>query len=513
MKRLIIYCLTILTICCAAAAAAESNPVSAEIAAAIAADPVQLQTWGDTAACFAEKDGVKRLIVLEKQEGGWRIVIDNPTALIQDTDWPELLPDSDNAIFWTYRLSEQETLRYHSTRGTDGLWGPVDQYFTDSRSDRDTYAWSTMWDEAHGGEIIRSFAIMDENDNMVEGSQIQFFPAMWMGDRIRLAVFDLTYLPGVFGAPVYGFWFETDRFYRDAAATLLPDCTYIDGLLKDGALHFLVQKPNGDKVYVICEYESRREVNIIESSPLPADTKLGRDNFTDSLWINPLCVPIRLMDDRETMGIEYIYKDTARGDNGGFLFFGDRTVWTDTVDDMILYGDHPWNDVRKVDWNTLPGNISEASEKMDAGHYAVVANPNPADRLHLRERADRDSRSIGKYYSGTPVTVLAEEGDWALVAVGSGKNYRRGYMMKKFLTFGEAGKALLLDTSAMPQLLSKSEMLKVYDEPQTGRYVFHTTMSMMKVIGIIGNEWYHVWFPDTGEYGFVLQNDLWEGNG
>ena len=32
-------------------------------------------------------------------------------------------------------------------------------------------------------------------------------------------------------------------------------------------------------------------------------------------------------------------------------------------------------------------------------------------------------------------------------------------------------------------------------------------------IGIIGDEWYHVWFPATGEFGFVKQNDLWEGNG
>jgi hypothetical protein len=35
----------------------------------------------------------------------------------------------------------------------------------------------------------------------------------------------------------------------------------------------------------------------------------------------------------------------------------------------------------------------------------------------------------------------------------------------------------------------------------------------MKIIGIIGNEWYHVWFPATGEYGFVRQDDLWPGNG
>ena len=48
-------------------------------------EPIQLSQWGDTAACFAETDGVKRLILLERHDGAWQIEIDNPTALIQDS--------------------------------------------------------------------------------------------------------------------------------------------------------------------------------------------------------------------------------------------------------------------------------------------------------------------------------------------------------------------------------------------------------------------------------------------
>ena len=40
-------------------------------------EPVQLSQWGDTAVCFAEKDGVKRLVLLERHGGAWQIVIDN----------------------------------------------------------------------------------------------------------------------------------------------------------------------------------------------------------------------------------------------------------------------------------------------------------------------------------------------------------------------------------------------------------------------------------------------------
>ena len=88
--------------------------------------------------------------------------------------------------------------------------------------------------------------------------------------------------------------------------------------------------------------------------------------------------------------------------------------------------------------------------------------------------------------------------------------YRRGY-----LTFGQAGEALYLDVSRMPQLSPAGEKLKVYREPQIGDYTWHMNAdwSTMKVIGIIGNDWYHVWFPATGEYGFVRQSDLTAGNG
>lgn len=499
--------LAFILLCCPAVLADTDVQIVGVLGDAGIAQPVQLKQWGDSAACFAETDGVKHLIVLEKQDGSWRIVIDNPSALIQDTDWPELDLDSDNAIFWTYRLSENEILRYHSVRNSDGVWGPVDQFYADAGYGDSTYNRGTIWDEAHGGEIIRSFAIDDENGNMTDGSIIQYLPATWLGDCIRLADFDLARFPTLVD-PQFGAWFETDRFFRDAAASLMPDCTYIKGILKDNALHFLVQKANGDKVYVICEYASQRKVNLIESSPLPGDTYLGVENFTDCLWINQRCVAIHLLSDQATMSIEYIYDDTG----SGFMFFGDRTVWSEPDEQTILYGDHPWDDASQIDWNALPRSLDEAAEQMDSGRYAMVVNPKPEDRLHLREQADKGSRSQGKYYTSTPVTVGEENGNWTLVVFGDSRNWRRGYMMKQYLTFGESGKPLQLDTSAMPQLMPREEMLKVYEEPQTGWYTFHYGDSM-KIIGIIGNEWYHVWFPATGEYGFVRQDDLWPGNG
>ncbi|MDO4838925.1 MAG: hypothetical protein Q4B32_11125 [Clostridia bacterium] len=417
--------------------------------------PVQLTQWGDTAACFAEADDAKCLIVLEKHDGEWQIVISNPTALVQDADWPALLLDSDNAIYWTYTLQHGEVMRFHSIRDAEGIWGPVDQYFCSAIHNGVMDTWNTYWDEAHGGEIIRDRSRVDENDNPLGGLQSQYFPATWMGDCIRLADFDLGRFPPLTRDPYY-YW-EGDRFVQDAAEALMPEYTYLKGLIKDGALHFLMQKPDGSKVYVIAEYASRRAVNFIESSPLPEDTYLGVENFTDSLWIHGRSVTIHLLYDFSRAGIEYIYTGASVSEtHHGFLFFGDRTVWDDqnVPPQTILYGDHPWDDITEIDWNNLPYTLNEASAQMDSSRYAMVVNPKSTDRLHLREQDDKSSRSQGKYYTGTAVTVTQHGRNWTLVVFGDWNSWRQGYMMNRYLTYGQTGQSLRLDVSAMPQMES-----------------------------------------------------------
>ena len=513
MKKLILCIVALILILYGASALAAGSDealITDTLRQAGITEPVQLSQWGDTAACFAETNGVKRLILLERHDGAWQIVIDNPTALIQDRDWPQLLLDSDNAVFWTYILSDQEIVRYHSSRNADGTWSPVDQYFSDSGYGAYAHIWSTLWDDAHGGEIVRTFGMVNENENDHGIQLMEVLPATWMADCVRLADFDVSRFPTFFAETNDHFAFENERFFREAAAALMPEYAFVKGMLKNGAMHFLMEKPDGSRVYVICEYMSHRAVNLIESSPLPAGTVLGHENFTDSLWIDGRCVTVHLLYSGKA-GLEYIYDDA--GGEDAFLFFGDRTVWSgaQVPATCILYGDHPWDDITEIDWTRPPRRLDEAAERMDSSRYAMVVNPNPADRLHLRERADKGSRSQGKYYTGTPVEVLSVEGDWVQVAIGG----QRGFMMRRYLTFGQAGDALYLDLSAMPPLSARDEKLKVYAEPQIGEYEWHMNedWNTMRVIGIIGDEWYHVWFPATGEYGFVRQSDLWAGNG
>jgi hypothetical protein len=468
-------------------------------------NPIQLNRWGDTAACFAEKDGAKTLCIFEKKDGNWQLAIDNSAALFQDFEWPKLYLDSDNSIFWTYIFSSGDTVDYHSGKDSFGIWDPVDEHYCYALYGESTETFDIFWNENNGGEIAVNNYIEDENGNIIAEKEPQYFPASWLSGAISLKDFDISRFPSIFDVES-GFCMDggAKKFLHEAASYIKPGYTYIKGIYKDGAMHFLMQRPDREKVYLICEYSSQRKINLIESAPLPSYTYLGVENFTDSLFIDNKCVTIQLLNHA---GIDYIYNDASHGADDAFLFSGPKTLWAD--DNFILYGDHPWSDITKIDWNNLPNNLSEASAKMDSSLYAMVSNPNPKDRLHLREKADKGSLSYGKYYTGTPVRVYENKNGWAKVQIGS----QQGYMMDKFLVCGGKNRPLQLDTSPMPHLFMRGEALKVYVEPDTASFSIRTSTYNMKIIGIIGDKWYHVWFPKSDEYGFVLQSDLWEGNG
>ncbi len=91
-----------------------------------------------------------------------------------------------------------------------------------------------------------------------------------------------------------------------------------------------------------------------------------------------------------------------------------------------------------------PAALAGGGDNADNAQYAVVYNPNPADRLNLRTRPDTGSISLGKFYNGTPVSVMRTEGEWAYVTLYDAFS---GYMHTDFLRFGAQADATL---SAMP---------------------------------------------------------------
>lgn len=183
----------------------------------------------------------------------------------------------------------------------------------------------------------------------------------------------------------------------------------------------------------------------------------------------------------------------------------------------FCYGNHPYYDVTDLSFAEFPTTYAQAMQHLDRTNWAVVNNPNPADRLYLRGKASKDGRNLGKFYNRTPVYVEEIHGDWAYVRIG---RVTTGYMMTKYLAFGEDADKV---ECAFPQLEVREEYrLNVADEttyefgvldepsksaPQTR---WHSGDNWV-VIGIKGN--YYIVMNDNENVCYIPQSHLWEGNG
>lgn len=198
VKTVLSFSLTIMLLLfsvSAAAAAGEDAQITNVLFRAGITEPVQLSQWGDTAACFADTEGTKRLILLEKHDGVWQIVIDNPTALIQDADWPELYLDTDTAIYWEYNNFDGKTAMVFSSWREAGVWGQVQVQIAGNEAAGALYPLTCIgWRENHGGEIVLTHFIDDENGNTVRES-VEYVPAPQLSGYSHLATYDVTRFP------------------------------------------------------------------------------------------------------------------------------------------------------------------------------------------------------------------------------------------------------------------------------------------------------------------------------
>lgn len=150
-----------------------------------------------------------------------------------------------------------------------------------------------------------------------------------------------------------------------------------------------------------------------------------------------------------------------------------------------------------------------AAALAEDGGYAYVENPDPADRLHLREQPSVSARSLGRYYTGTPVQILGEEGEFSCVRVGvsSPQGSAEGYMMTKFLARGyqpprsheQWGSAVSLPDSDGVRLLAAQDG----ESLQTLQ-----SMRQLQILGDIGEDWLHVMLYAEERSGFVRREEI-----
>ncbi|MBR3016329.1 MAG: SH3 domain-containing protein [Clostridia bacterium] len=143
------------------------------------------------------------------------------------------------------------------------------------------------------------------------------------------------------------------------------------------------------------------------------------------------------------------------------------------------------------------------------GYLAVVANPKLSDRLNLREKPDSKSKSLGRFYSGTPVYVIDKRPVWD----SDGREWARvdllanfeagadvsGYMLKEYLM------PMNVNFEA-PQLFyraSASSRTNLLEEPRSGaKIVGEVGEGEIYLLGDIGDDW-RLAANQAGEVGYI----------
>lgn len=454
--------------------------------------------WGNAAAAVMARGDERILCVVEKYNDLWRVVIDNPAALHQG-ETPYVLMDSDIALFWGYGDG-----RHYSCSKSNGLWGTVQ--CAKSGSDGNVH-----WEVQHtwkDGLLQRTEWRTDENDNVTSTDSFCPVPAAWLKPYARLANFDCTVFP--LPGEIYSGWLSQEALKR-CAAEIVPEGTLVEGSAGRDGLELLMDMPDGRRVMVNYAQPDGGPVTSY-SAPLPEGTTYGCENFTTVLNLPTGLLASIAHNGDGTWRVDYVWPNTAEGTP---VFMGREWLAERLVPGEERYvGDHPWGDLSAIDWLTLPASMEEAMARLDASRWAVVNNPDPADRLHLRERDEKSSRSLGKYYNGTHVEVLKRGETWTKVRVAGNTV---GWMMTKYLAFGADAWQV---KQAFPQLhlVENTGEFYVRQRPEMsaagkGEVRLMWRGESEEIIGVVGDEWYHVWFPDTSEGGYMKQSDFWPGNG
>ena len=288
-------------------------------------------------------------------------------------------------------------------------------------------------------------------------------------------------------------------------SVLMPGHQLVRGITnrEGNELRLLMNRPDGQLVFVGGVHDPVDGWKMTVSTPLPEGTCLGVENFVSSLGIGGGYDLVSLKpyaDGRWGVSLRY-------PDDQGLFRVGENWIFEESGAPLLV-GDHPWSDITTIDWSSLPNSYEDALSKVDHSNWALVNNPDPKDRLHLRVKPDRKSDSLGKYYNGAPVHILENKGEWARVDILGVE----GWMMTKYLAIGEDMKGVKY---AGPQLQTVEGGATLYAQPEENSACLAAQeyFSGMQVIGIVNEQWYHVWFYEDGAGGYFRADELWEGNG
>lgn len=463
---------------------------------------------GDAGAVLLKRDEQK-LLVIRKGD----LIIEN--AGVAKADRLSLLMDTENTLYLVCPGTSAEATYYcFSFEGERWLLRDI------------RYIGSYTWEDENGHadlqeyvlnvdapEIRTHYLIEDRNENILWQENGPVYPNVLTEDERDLAQWNPWDSPVHYTGyrdPDLGGSSDSVRhrlFDTLKNGTFFREYEYVDGLIQKDELQFIADRPDGKRVLLCGIQREDSGWEFVESTSLPAGTTMGNENFTDNLWIPAMNggPSVQRFADG-TWGLSCMMTR-----DGGMYFMGQNWICESApfmCDGQVCYGEHPWNDITAMDWDTLPLTLAEAQAGVDMSRWAMPNNGDPEDRLHLREKPDKGSRSLGKFYNGTPVEVLEKGSEWTRVKIGN----ITGYMMTKYLAFG---KDMMRIQPYLSSKTTKNWMCHIAAQGNKGdtEEITLSEFYAYSVIGLTGDEWWIVWNANDNSFGMIHDSELWNGNG
>ena len=440
-----------------------------------------------------------RLCIAEREAGGdYALTIDNSTALRQGEDIPELLIDTaGDVLFYTYHGGEDgqyeyAVYTYHAVK-QDGAWGTVDmtmRYYQEELA-----AW------VQDGKLHRSVSYFNKEDNLLGQDTYLPLPLAGLDDQLTLTDFDIS-LIGEYADP-------PEAMIR--AALSLPEDATLERVSHSPTLFAQYTAADGARYVAACTYDEQEGYRISRSQPLPDGWSL--DSFHS--WSSPLFISNNKQDVIYSFSLDH---------NGAWLLSVVQTsseifhVFPNAImpsdGGNILYaGDLPAFDLSTVALDDLPKSQAEAFAAIDSTNWRLVNNPIATDRLRLRDAPG--GKELGRYYNGTPVLVLGEEGEWSHVRIG----HVEGYMMTAYLAPGDQGVEVRGVQLAVREELVGQD-IPLYTQPDESSAMVAQVKNPDYMpqcgelfCGTAGDGWIHVLLLHEGISGYIQEKYLWAGNG
>lgn len=290
----------------------------------------------------------------------------------------------------------------------------------------------------------------------------------------------------------------------DAAKVTLPG-KIVDLHPQKEQLVLVVEDEGGNRRVAIVSQDKNKDYHVRLSSVLPEGTSMDEFHAGENEII------LYLSGDSFMAGYVKLADDAWRlswvmgESNYAVTWYGIQ--W----DNHRLIGALESSDLFTADFSLIPLTEETLKKTLDASGWAVVNNPNPKERLHLRTKPDKNSDSLGKFYNGTPVRVLETTGDWCRVAIGT--DGMEGWMMKQYLAFSQNAsivKPVFPDLFLREEYVGRDVTAWADSAKKTPKMIPHN--EEWEIMGSM-NDMYILVSKSSGSVIFAPMEWFWEGNG